>query len=70
MKLTSTNIILTADKSLGHARIKQAGKTSDFISEEHLEEVRDLIDLYLDLKRAGKDIDLEVKTIHRKGIDK
>ncbi len=62
MKLTSVNIILTADKSLGHARIKQVGKTSDFIAEEYLEEVRDLIDLYLDLKRAGIEVNYPQKS--------
>lgn len=50
MKLESTNVILIANESMGQATIGQNGKVPMFIEEQHLEELRDLLNDYLKMK--------------------
>lgn len=54
MKLISTNIELTANEKIGYFKITQIGKISNFIEEKHLEETRDLLNFYLELKKEKK----------------
>jgi|TARA_R100001530_G_scaffold903_2_gene1572 hypothetical protein len=58
MKLESTNVYLTANEKMGLATLGQNDKGAlsgvGFIDEKHLEELRDLIDLYLELKKKGE----------------
>lgn len=58
MKLISTNIVLTANEKIGYFKINQKDKTSQFIEEQHLEEARDLLNFYMELKKEGKTIEL------------
>lgn len=50
MQLTSTNVTLTASEAMGMATISENGKQPAFIQEQYLEELRDLCQLYLDIK--------------------
>lgn len=58
MRLISTNIELTANDKIGYFKINQKGKTSQFIEEQYLEEARDLLNFYMELKKEGKTIEL------------
>jgi hypothetical protein len=50
MKLTSTNITLIANEKIGQASIRQNRKAPTFIEEQHLEELRDLLNDYFEMK--------------------
>lgn len=50
MKYISTNMTLTANKAMGMATISQNGKMPAFVEEQYLEELRDLINDYLEEK--------------------
>lgn len=54
MKLTSTNVTLTANEEMGMATVSENGKVPAFIKEEYLEELRDLINDYLAMKYDPK----------------
>jgi hypothetical protein len=58
MKLISTNIELTASEKIGYFKINQKGKISQFIEEQHIEEARDLLNFYMELKKEGKTLEL------------
>jgi len=47
-KLESTNITIVANMGMGLATISQNGKQPAFIEEQYLEELRDLINDYLE----------------------
>lgn len=49
MKLTSTNITITVNKKIGLAKIQQNEKEPCFIEEKYLEELRNLINDYLEM---------------------
>lgn len=53
MKQESTNITVIASPEMGMATIGQNGKIPAFIEEQHLEELRDLLNDYLEHKRKG-----------------
>lgn len=55
MKLTSTNIELTANEKIGYFKITQIGKTANLIEEQYLEEARDLLNFYLEIKNNPVD---------------
>ena len=51
MRLTSTNITLISNKAINMATIGQNGHQPAFIDEQHLEELRDLLNDYFELKK-------------------
>jgi len=51
MKLESTNVTIIANEKMGEATICQNGRHPCFIREEYLEELKDLLNDYLELKR-------------------
>ena len=53
-KLTSTNVNITANDKMGLAKLGQNDREPCFIEEQHLEELRDLINDYLELKKKGE----------------
>lgn len=53
MKLTSINVKLVANEKMGLAILSQNKKEPGFIEEQHLEELRDLINDYLEMKAKG-----------------
>lgn len=56
MKLTSTNVTLTANEGMGVATISENGKQPAFIQEVFLEELRDLITDYLEMREKEIEI--------------
>jgi len=50
MKLTSNNVSLTANKKMGEALVRQNSREAAFIRIEYLEELRDLINDYLEME--------------------
>jgi len=69
MKLTSTNITLIASQEMEMATIGQNGKTPAFVEYRHLEELRDLLNLYFEQLYGGaknEDIKLSTQNLDKK----
>jgi len=54
MKFASTNATLIANEKMKVATIGQKGQVPAFVDEEHLEELRDLLNAYLEIKYEKK----------------
>lgn len=53
MKLTSTNVTLIANEEVGMASLRQNSHEPMFMKEEYLEELRNLINDYLEMKNSS-----------------
>lgn len=53
MKLESNNVTLIGNDKVGIVTIGQNGKIPTFLRTEYLEELRDLINDYLEIERKG-----------------
>lgn len=54
MKLESNNVTLIGNDKVGIVTIGQNGKIPTFIRAEYIEELRDLINDYLEMERGKK----------------
>lgn len=53
MRLISTNVMLVASKIMGIATISENNKIPIFMEEQHLEELRDLLNDYLAIQNQN-----------------